>query len=162
MTTGDQALCMLFNLDYIPENVEICNVKIKDVNDVDVCYLSSEDEPVLAPLRRIRSHPLKYKLYLDERPERRRPELTTKVQVKQFIDEVFCSFELVNKGIYSKKNISTKDIHETVKTYTTVFRDKSDQSFAAWCRSNKLNFLSAKVKSSKVTRFVCSRERLLG
>lgn len=101
--------------------------------------------------KRIAGDPFKYKLYLDERPsvERNkgnRPELVTEAQVQQFIDEVFCSFEPLNKIIYSKKNISTGNIYEVIKNYTTVFGEKSTQIFAVWCRNKKLNFLLANLR----------------
>lgn len=150
---------MFFYVDYTEENVKIYKKKIEEFEGSELCWTSREEEPILVMKHRIRGDPLTYQKYPDESPKekkidkRERVELATVAQVKQFINEVYCPSQPKNNKIYLKGTISTQEIYNLVKTYTTVFREKTAQSFAAWCRNNKLNFLLAKEKKSqRVTR----------
>lgn len=150
---------MFFYVDYTEENVRIYKKKIEEFEDSELCWNIREGEPVMVMKNRIRGDPLNYRKYPDESPKekkvdkRGRVELVTLAQVKQFINEVYCPCPPKNAEVYLKRRISTQEIYNLVKTYTTVFREKTSQSFAAWCRSNKLNFLLAKEKKSQnVTR----------
>ncbi|KAI9487111.1 MAG: hypothetical protein EXX96DRAFT_551861 [Benjaminiella poitrasii] len=151
MLTKNQAICMFFYVDYTEENVKIYKKKIEEFEDSELCWNIREGEPVMVMKNRIRGDPLNYrKKKVDKRG---RVELVTLAQVKQFINEVYCPCPPKNAEVYLKRRISTQEIYNLVKTYTTVFREKTSQSFAAWCRSNKLNFLLAKEKKSQnVTR----------
>lgn len=66
--------------------------------------------------------------------KRERVELVTESQVKQFMNKVYCSSQPKNDEIYSKGIVTTKEIYGLVKTYTTIFREKTTRSFATWCR----------------------------
>lgn len=59
----DLAICMLFYVDYNEENVEKCKKKIKDVGNVEICYNTRPNEPVLVSIQRIRENPQAYHLY---------------------------------------------------------------------------------------------------
>ncbi|RCH80362.1 hypothetical protein CU098_005056 [Rhizopus stolonifer] len=160
MISKSQAICMFFYVDYTEENVKTYRKKIEEFEGSEICWNVREQEPVLVLKQRIRGDPLTYNKYLDERVEdkpkdnkRKRIDLVTEAQVKQFINEIYCPFQPKNQEIYSKEMISTKDIYEIVKTYTTIFHEKTCQSFAVWCRNNKLNFLQAKErKAQTITR----------
>ncbi|KAI8997795.1 hypothetical protein BDB01DRAFT_772450 [Pilobolus umbonatus] len=131
--------------------------KIEEFEDTELCWNIREGDPILVMKNRIRGDPLIYQKYPDESPKekkvykRERVELVTLAQVKQFINEVYCPSQPKNDEIYLKGTISTQEIYNLVKTYTTVFRERTSQSFAAWCRSNKLNFLLAKEKKPKMS-----------
>ncbi|OAD70841.1 hypothetical protein PHYBLDRAFT_64084 [Phycomyces blakesleeanus NRRL 1555(-)] len=152
----NSTICAFFYVDFTEESVNTYRKKIKEFEDSEICWNIREQDPILVLKQRIRGDPLTYKKYLDETPEekvnkRERVELVTEAQVKQFINEVYCPSQPENDVIYVKGIISTKEIYELVKTFTTVFREKTAQSFAAWCRNQKLNFLLAKEKNPEVS-----------
>ncbi|KAL0075651.1 hypothetical protein J3Q64DRAFT_1703071 [Phycomyces blakesleeanus] len=119
--------------------IEFQQKKIEEFEDSETCWNIREQDPILVLKQRIRGDSLTYKKYLDETPEeekvnkRESVELVTEAQAKQFINEVYCPSQPKNDVIYVKGIISTKKIYELVKTFTTVFREKPAQSFAAWC-----------------------------
>lgn len=68
----------------------------------------------------------------------------TEAQVAQFINEVYRYDEPKNLEIYHKRPISTKDVYNTIKIYSIVFKKRTSQSFAAWCKNRRLPFLNGK------------------
>ncbi|KAI8889955.1 hypothetical protein K501DRAFT_290645 [Backusella circina FSU 941] len=129
MLTKNQAICMFFYVDYTEENVKIYKKKIEEFEDSELCWNIREQEPILVMKHRIRGDPLTYQKYPDDNPKekkvdkRERVELATVAQVKQFINEVYCPSQPKNNDIYLKGTISTLEIYNLVKTYTTVFHD---------------------------------------
>lgn len=79
-------------------------------------------------------------------------ELVTKGQVKQFLNEVFCSRKYDNSVLYSQQTLATSVVYTVVKQYTSIFGTDTTQSFAAWCRSKKVDFLNAKEKKERRKR----------
>jgi hypothetical protein len=59
----NQAICMLFYVDYTEENLEKCKRKMKNLGNVEVCYNIKPTEPVLVSIERIREMPQSYHLY---------------------------------------------------------------------------------------------------
>lgn len=51
--------------------------------------------------------------------------------------------------LYSQQTLATSEVYTVVKQYTSVFGTDTAQSFAAWCRSKKVDFLNAKEKKGK-------------
>lgn len=105
---------------------------MEEFEDSEICWDVSEKEPILVMKNRIGGDPLTYKKYPDESPsqknvnnKRERVELVTAAQVKQFVNEVYCASQPKNDEIYLKRTVSTQEIFQVVKTYTTVFGEKT-------------------------------------
>lgn len=49
----DFALCVLFGMEFTPANVIKANSKLESYGDLEVCYDSSERNPILVPKNRI-------------------------------------------------------------------------------------------------------------
>lgn len=64
----DFALCVLFGMDFTPANVIKANSKLESYGDLEVCYDSSEINPILVPKNRINYDPYTYKRYLSTPP----------------------------------------------------------------------------------------------
>ena len=62
--TRNQAICMLFYVDYSEENAKKCEKKIENIGDFDICYNVDPKHPVLVSRQRIRGDPLTYRTYL--------------------------------------------------------------------------------------------------
>lgn len=123
--TRDQAICIAFYVDYTGENVKKVQKKIEDLETFGICSLN-----------RIRSDPLGYKRYPDSNPpseqslvkKRKNIKLVTKGQVKQFLNEAFCSKKCENSVLYSQQTLATRDVYTVVKMYTSVFNSNTAQS----------------------------------
>lgn len=162
MLTKNQAIDAFFYVEYTEENVIFYRKQIEELHDSKICWNLREQEPILVSKQRIRGDPLTYNEYLDEAPpeeekvsKRERFMLTAEAEIKQFINEVFRPSLPDNNSLYSKGIVSTRDIHELVNKHSTVFREKTVQSFATWCRNQKLDFLLAK---RKIRDKIASRE----
>jgi hypothetical protein len=59
----EQAICMLFCVEYNNVNVAGLVKRINDMKDIDVCYETDPCEPILISLKRIYGNPLKYHRY---------------------------------------------------------------------------------------------------
>lgn len=64
----DCALCVLFGLEFTPNNVIKARSKLDDYGDLDVCYDLLERKPILVPKKRISYDPFTYKKYLSPAP----------------------------------------------------------------------------------------------
>lgn len=62
---------------------------------------------------------------------------------------MFSSRKRDNSVLYSQKTLATSDVYRIVKQYTSVFDSTTAQSFAAWYRNKKVDFLNAKEKKRK-------------
>ncbi|PHZ07179.1 uncharacterized protein RHIMIDRAFT_316939 [Rhizopus microsporus ATCC 52813] len=147
--TRNQAICMLFYVDYSVENAKKCEKKIEDLGDFEICYNVDPKQPILVSIQRIRGDPLTYRTYLhssdipDKSLKRKRIEFQTEIQVIQFINEVYLPEEPQNTNIYDMKSVSTADIYDTVRKHTVIFENKSVLSFSRWCSNARLSFLRA-------------------
>ncbi|KAI9017929.1 hypothetical protein CLU79DRAFT_762270 [Phycomyces nitens] len=147
--TRNQAICMLFYVDYSVENAKKYEKKIEDLGDFEICYNVDPKQPILVSIQRIRGDPITYRTYLsssdvpDKGSKRQRIEFQTEIQVMLFINEVYHPEEPHNPSIYDVKSVSTNDLYETVKKHTTIFENKSVQSFIRWCSNARLSFLRA-------------------
>lgn len=59
----NQAICMLFYVDYNKENLEKCKKKMENFGNIEICYNIKPTEPVLVSIERIRENPQAYHLY---------------------------------------------------------------------------------------------------
>ncbi|KAI8326788.1 hypothetical protein BD560DRAFT_361671, partial [Blakeslea trispora] len=150
--TRNQAICMLFYVDYSEENAMKCEKRIKDLGDFEICYNVDPKQPVLVSKQRIRGDPLTYRTYLrssdipDESSKRKRIEFQTETQVIQFVNEVYLPEDPQNSNAYDMKSVSIANIYDTVKKHTTIFENRSVLSFSKWCSNSRLSFLRGKEK----------------
>lgn len=64
--------------------------------------------------------------------------------MKQFINEIYLCEQPSNVDIFCKLTVSTKDIYDMVTKYSSIFERRTPQSFAAWCRNNRMKFMNKK------------------
>lgn len=64
----DYAMCFLFGFEFTPENVIKAKEKLANYGDLEVCFETSEKNPVLVPISRIHYDPFTYKKYLQAAP----------------------------------------------------------------------------------------------
>jgi hypothetical protein len=62
--TREQALCMLFCVEFNLTNVEKLKDRIKNMADIDICYETDPLHPRLIPLQLIYAQPLKFHTYI--------------------------------------------------------------------------------------------------
>ncbi|KAI8889662.1 hypothetical protein K501DRAFT_170389, partial [Backusella circina FSU 941] len=51
--------------DYTEENVKKYNNRLKDFGNVEICYNTEPNQPILVSMERIRNDPESYHLYSD-------------------------------------------------------------------------------------------------
>lgn len=56
---------MFFYVDYTEENVKKYNNRLKDFGNVEICYNTEPNQPILVSMERIRNDPERYHLYSD-------------------------------------------------------------------------------------------------
>ncbi|KAI8365232.1 uncharacterized protein BYT42DRAFT_589267 [Radiomyces spectabilis] len=61
--TRDQAICMLFYVEYTEENVYKYKKRLEEVEGFEVCYNVDQTQPILAPTARIYGDPISYHRY---------------------------------------------------------------------------------------------------
>lgn len=61
--TRDQALCMLFCVEFTPENVAHSEQKIADFGEIDICYEKDLKKPLLALISQIHKTSSTYRPY---------------------------------------------------------------------------------------------------
>lgn len=147
---------MFYCIEYNSDNAEICRQKIESMDDLELCYLDDPAEPVLMCKTRIHSNPLKYHSYqcnlsLPETEETYGNDikLKTKAQVVQFLNAVYNSRDPSNSEVYTRQDVTMKQILNVVWRYTNLYDDKSLFSFAKWCNHQQLDFLNASTKRRK-------------
>lgn len=64
----DYAMCLLFGFEFNPENVIKAREKLASYGDLEVCFETSEKNPILVPIKRIHYDPFTYKRYLQAAP----------------------------------------------------------------------------------------------
>ncbi|CAO3684932.1 unnamed protein product [Rhizopus microsporus] len=97
----DFALCVLFGMEFTPDNVIKANSKLESYGDLEVCYDSSERNPMLVPKNRINYDPFTYKRYLSTPPPKTIETennilLTSDSQLSQFVNVIFSHLNLDN------------------------------------------------------------------
>lgn len=75
--------------------------------------------------------------------------LETKAQVVQFLNAVYNSRDPSNSEVYTRQDVTMKQILNVVWRYTNLYDDKSLFSFAKWCNHQQLDFLNASTKRRK-------------
>ncbi|KAG0167930.1 hypothetical protein DFQ30_005490 [Apophysomyces sp. BC1015] len=102
-------------------NVEKLKERIKDMDDIDVCYEIDPLHPILLPLVKICSNPYLYKKY------------TSDCHIVQFLNEVFLPTDPLNEAVYVKKHVSIKDILSKMvqRLFQTSLVDKVFVSFSS-------------------------------
>ncbi|KAI9255381.1 hypothetical protein EDC94DRAFT_617490 [Helicostylum pulchrum] len=132
--TKNAIYCYRRNLSIVKSTTK----KIEDLETFEFCWSVKGNGPFIVSLNRIRSDPLGYKIYPNSNPpseqslvkKRKNIELVTKEQVKQFLNEAFCSKKHENSVLYSQQTLATRDVYTVVKMYTLVFNSNTAQSFA--------------------------------
>lgn len=69
-TTRNQAICMFYYVNFTPENVEIYKRKLEE-SELEICYNTTPNQPVLVAKQRILGDPLTYRKYLDVVPDKK-------------------------------------------------------------------------------------------
>lgn len=154
--TRDQAICLAFYVNYTEADIKkYKKKKLKTWKRLTVVGMSRKMSHFLFPLAEFAMNdPLESIKYVDSLPsseesvgkKRKKVELATMGQVKQFLNEAFCSWKRDNTVLYSQQTLATSEVYTVVKQYTSVFGTGTTQSFAAWCQGKKVDFLNAKKK----------------
>ncbi|ORX50994.1 hypothetical protein DM01DRAFT_1337611 [Hesseltinella vesiculosa] len=56
--TRDQALCIFYELKFTKKNVQLAKEKLAEMDEqYDVCYLTDQTAPMLAPKTQLTDHP---------------------------------------------------------------------------------------------------------
>ncbi|KAI9484345.1 hypothetical protein BDB00DRAFT_775094 [Zychaea mexicana] len=119
--TKEQALCMLFYVEFNPTNVEKLKDRIKNMADIDICYETDPLRPFLLPLVKMYSEPYRYKKYTEtsetlekihhvDMQRKQEIHLSSDRQIVRFINEVYLTTDPLNDRVYTKKLVSNKDI----------------------------------------------------
>ncbi|KAG1165570.1 hypothetical protein G6F36_013289 [Rhizopus arrhizus] len=86
--TRDQALCMLFCVEFTPENVAHSEQKIADFGEIDICYEKDLKNPFMNSIVKINGDPFTYQRYVISAPTNASNEiLSSETQVVQFLNE---------------------------------------------------------------------------
>lgn len=64
----DYAMCLLFGFEFNPENVIKAREKLASYGDLEVCFETSEKNPILVPIKQIHYDPFTYKRSLQAAP----------------------------------------------------------------------------------------------
>jgi hypothetical protein len=72
--------------------------------------------------------------------------LANPVQLIQFLNMVYLSYDPNNTDVYDCKDISMKQILSTVWEYSDIFNDKNTVSFGKWCSNNNVELMKSKTK----------------
>ncbi|CAO3684585.1 unnamed protein product [Umbelopsis vinacea] len=164
--TREQAICMLFCVEYNDANVAELVKRITDMEDIDVCYEVDPCQPFLLPLVRMNGNPFRYRRYLTrtspstqtEQNEDENMKLTSHTDVRQFLNEVYLPQNPHNEEVYDKRDVSIQEILATVWKYSTVLDDRTPVGFSKWCNERSVKFLKANV-SRKVDKDDQGRKR---
>ncbi|ORX58191.1 hypothetical protein DM01DRAFT_1333856 [Hesseltinella vesiculosa] len=62
----EQALCMFYALEHTDKNVSALTNKLASLEDLELCYLTDPEHPVLASKTRIFASPITYKRHLSK------------------------------------------------------------------------------------------------
>ncbi|KAI9467468.1 hypothetical protein BDB00DRAFT_777707 [Zychaea mexicana] len=149
--TKEQALCMIFYVEFNPTNMENLKDRIKNMTDIDICYETDSLHPFLLPLVKMYSEPYHYKKYTKtfetlekihhvDMQQKQEIHFSSDRQIVQFLNEVYLTTDLLNDRVYTKKLVSNKDILSHVWPYTTKFDDKLVLGFSKWCYSKNVAF----------------------
>ncbi|KAI8968265.1 hypothetical protein BDF20DRAFT_839387 [Mycotypha africana] len=112
--TRNQAICMLFYVDYSEENVKKCEKKIEDLGDFEICYNADPKQPILVSKQRIRGDPFTYRTYLpsDDMPDNSLKRKRIEFLGVTFFKMVFeCSISILKSRGRKKKQYSTEICH---------------------------------------------------
>jgi hypothetical protein len=60
----EQAICILYCVEFNEENAAKYSKKIEDTGDLDICYLLDINDPFLVTLTRINALPFKFHRYI--------------------------------------------------------------------------------------------------
>lgn len=63
IVTRDQAICLFYYEEYNEDNIIKLKKKLDSLEDLDICYLTDPEHPVLVFKTRIRALPFTYKSY---------------------------------------------------------------------------------------------------
>ncbi|KAL0089121.1 hypothetical protein F4703DRAFT_1791418 [Phycomyces blakesleeanus] len=156
------SLLMVDKVHYTPyyseENVARLSKKIEELGSFDVCYENDPVRPVLVNLNAIRNDPVNYKLYVTEEAPEELPEspmetegvmeieeatfeLSSDQQAVMFINEVYKAIDPHNETLYIYKEVSIKDVYDSVIPKARHMNKKSEIAFATWCSKRKVSFM---------------------
>ncbi|ORX52442.1 hypothetical protein DM01DRAFT_1336810 [Hesseltinella vesiculosa] len=147
--TRKKALCVFYGKPFSEEIAKGLEERLDSYNDdLEICFETSPERPILVTKSRIYFDPFTYKLYLDEDQTLEESEPTEKLysdsQIIQFLNIAFATDQFLEANdCYEKKTISSKDVYTTILKYTNKFDDKSLLSFTSWCKTNKIQFMNA-------------------
>jgi hypothetical protein len=68
------------------------------------------------------------------------------------VNNIYCIEDQGNSEVFQKKLVSTQQILETVKEFSSLFENKTLLSFARWCSTNMASFLKAKADKNSSNR----------
>ncbi|KAG2218961.1 hypothetical protein INT45_008385 [Circinella minor] len=161
--TRQQAICMFYCEEYTKENVIKLNKRIAEMEDVEICFMNDPLSPLLQCEKRINQNPFLYNRYpvgetkSDDKSNTSgamlRKLVATKknqAQIIQFLNIIYFASDPGNGVMFDCKEITTKEILNTVKQYTTFFDDKTIFSFGQWCSRKKVELVT--VGSKRVSR----------
>ncbi|ORX52664.1 hypothetical protein DM01DRAFT_1306345 [Hesseltinella vesiculosa] len=153
--TKGQALCMFYLESYTEENVMKLTETLEEMGNLEICYLDDPTEPVLAHKLVIKHRPFRYHTYIDkidtsatdnESSTTQSPYLTNVAQLIQFLNIVYLAHNPDNNEVYEYKDVTMKQVLNTVWNYCDLFDKKTLYSFGKWCSDQKLDFLLASTK----------------
>ncbi|KAI8365233.1 uncharacterized protein BYT42DRAFT_649161 [Radiomyces spectabilis] len=157
--TRDQAICMLFYVEYTDENLRKYKERLDELKEFELCYNVDPKEPILVSKLRVYGNPLIYRKYIESIDDVLPPELKkrtfllqTEAQVIQYINEVYKAEDPSNPA-YALESLATKDIFLNMCEHTGIFDDKSLTTFTRWCSINRLEFLNVTEERKRNVRF---------
>ncbi|KAG0957981.1 hypothetical protein G6F31_012402 [Rhizopus arrhizus] len=122
----------------------------EDIGRTDVCWLEDPTKPVLVPLVKILGDVYSYKRYVAKSVEvssvedlEEIPQLTTEMQIVQFLNYAFVPVASIEDSAYEEKDISMKHVLGIANLYTEMMVDKTVQSFSTWCKKKDILMLNA-------------------
>lgn len=78
--------------------------------------------------------------------------LETVAQLKLFLNKAFSYEDPNNSKAYTIKSVETKKIFEIIQLYTSLFNQRTAQSFAKWCSTHSVSSLKAQPDRNSSSR----------
>ncbi|ORY95764.1 hypothetical protein BCR43DRAFT_312346 [Syncephalastrum racemosum] len=144
---------MRYCVESTGENVEQYKKKLEGSEDFELCRLGDPEEPVLVNKTRIYSHPSRYHMYQsilslvanEQATPETETQLVNRVQVVQLLNQVFLS-QACNSELYTLQRTAMKDVLNLTWKYSTLYDNKTADSFAKWCSHQHLDLFKVPPK----------------
>ncbi|KAI9477092.1 hypothetical protein BDB00DRAFT_191218 [Zychaea mexicana] len=164
MLTHLQAACVFYGEDISPENELRNEAEIDALDNLELCYSNNPPiEPFLLSAGRIKYFPFrccKYRRSAEgsissaanqekdvieiDNDSNSNQVIHNESRLKEFVDNVFLTMDPLNEKVYECIELSTEQIFQLTKQYTTLFQDKQLIKLYCFCQENQSSVFESK------------------